>query len=101
MQSGLSLALACDLRFASTTARLGSGTLRFGLMPDEGGHYLLVQVLGLAGALDFMLRARLVDAPEARQLGLVGEVSNRPSCCRRPSSRRRRSPPGPSWRCGC
>ena len=31
-------------------------------MPDEGGHYLLVQVLGLAGALDFMLRARLVDA---------------------------------------
>ena len=74
VQSGLSLALACDLRFASATARLGSGTLRFGLMPDEGGHYLLVQVLGLAGALDFMLRARLVDAPEARQLGLVGEV---------------------------
>ena len=74
VQSGLSLALACDLRFASTAARLGSGTLRFGLMPDEGGHYLLVQVLGLAGALDFMLRARLVDAPTAHQMGLVSEL---------------------------
>lgn len=74
VQSGFSLALACDLRFASTTARVGSGTLRFGLMPDEGGHHLLVQILGLAGALDFMLRARLVDAPTAQQLGLVTEV---------------------------
>ena len=74
VQSGLSLALACDLRWASTTARLGSGTLRFGLMPDEGGHYLLVQVLGLTGALDFMLRSRVVDAPTARDLGLVGDV---------------------------
>ena len=74
VQSGLSLALACDFRFASATARLGSGTLRFGLMPDEGGHYLLVQLLGLAGALDFLLRARLVDAPTALGLGLVTEV---------------------------
>jgi 2-(1,2-epoxy-1,2-dihydrophenyl)acetyl-CoA isomerase len=74
VQSGLSLALACDLRFASTAARIGSGTLRFGLMPDEGGHHLLVQMLGLAGALDFMLRARVVDAPTALQLGLVSEV---------------------------
>ena len=74
VQSGLSLALACDFRFAATTARLGSGTLRFGLMPDEGGHYLLVQLLGLAGALDFLLRARLVDAPTALDLGLVTEV---------------------------
>ena len=74
VQSGLSLALACDLRFASTAARIGSGTLRFGLMPDEGGHYLLVQLLGLAGALDFMLRANLVDAATALELGLVTEV---------------------------
>jgi 2-(1,2-epoxy-1,2-dihydrophenyl)acetyl-CoA isomerase len=74
VQSGLSLALACDLRLASSEARLGSGTLRFGLMPDEGGHYLLVQALGLAGALDFLLRARVVDATTALELGLVGEV---------------------------
>jgi 2-(1,2-epoxy-1,2-dihydrophenyl)acetyl-CoA isomerase len=74
VQSGLSLALCCDLRFASTEARLGSATLRFGLMPDEGGHALLVKVLGLAGALDFILREQVVDAATALQLGLVTEL---------------------------
>ena len=48
IQTGFSLALACDFRIASTAARLGSATLRFGLLPDEGGQYLLVQILGVA-----------------------------------------------------
>jgi 2-(1,2-epoxy-1,2-dihydrophenyl)acetyl-CoA isomerase len=74
IQSGLSLALACDFRLAATTARLGSGTLRFGLMPDEGGHYLLLQHLGLAGTIDFLLRKRIFDAPDAMARGLVNEV---------------------------
>jgi 2-(1,2-epoxy-1,2-dihydrophenyl)acetyl-CoA isomerase len=74
IQTGLSLALACDFRVASTSARLGSGTLRFGLMPDEGGQFLLVQLLGLARAMDFVMRSRIVDAEEALRLGLVHEV---------------------------
>jgi 2-(1,2-epoxy-1,2-dihydrophenyl)acetyl-CoA isomerase len=74
IQSGLSLALACDFRIASRQARLGSGTLRFALMPDEGGHYFLVQVLGVAKAVDFILRNRIVSAEEALALGLVHEV---------------------------
>ncbi|MBI2886913.1 MAG: enoyl-CoA hydratase/isomerase family protein [Chloroflexi bacterium] len=74
IQSGFSLALACDFRIASTEARMGSGTLRFGLLPDEGGHYLLVQLMGLPRALDFMLRNRVVPAQEALELGLVHEV---------------------------
>lgn len=74
IQTGLSLALACDFRVAGRSARLGSATLRFGLLPDEGGHYLLIQHLGLAGAIDFMMRQRIVDAEEALDLGLVGEV---------------------------
>jgi len=74
IQSGLSLALACDFRLASTNARLGSATLRFGLMPDEGGHWLLLQYLGLAGTVDFVLRKRIVDAPAALAMGLVNEV---------------------------
>jgi enoyl-CoA hydratase/carnithine racemase len=74
IQTGLSLALACDFRVASTEARLGSATLRFGLQPDEGGQYLLVQLLGVARAMDFLMRKRVVGAAEARELGLVHEV---------------------------
>jgi 2-(1,2-epoxy-1,2-dihydrophenyl)acetyl-CoA isomerase len=74
IQTGLSLALACDFRVASSEARLGSATLRFGLLPDEGGQYLLVQILGVARAMDFLLRRRIVGAAEALELGLVHEV---------------------------
>jgi 2-(1,2-epoxy-1,2-dihydrophenyl)acetyl-CoA isomerase len=74
IQTGLSLALACDFRIASSDARLGSGTLRFGLLPDEGGQYLLVQLMGVAKAMDFLMRKRIVPASEALELGLVHEV---------------------------
>lgn len=74
IQTGLSLALCCDFRIAARGAKLGSGTLRYGLLPDEGGHYLLVQHLGLARAMDFMFRKRIVTADEAAELGLVNEV---------------------------
>lgn len=74
IQTGLSLALCCDFRIGSTAARLGSATIRFALLPDEGGHYLLVEHLGLARALDFTLRKKIVDAQEALALGLLNEV---------------------------
>jgi 2-(1,2-epoxy-1,2-dihydrophenyl)acetyl-CoA isomerase len=74
IQTGLSLALACDFRIASTEARLGSGTMRFGLMPDEGGQFLLVQLMGVAKTMDFLMRSRIVRAEEALDLGLVHEV---------------------------
>ena len=74
IQTGLSLALACDFRIAAKSACLGSATLRFGLLPDEGGHFLLIQHLGLTRAMDFVMRKRIVTAEEAGQLGLVSEV---------------------------
>ncbi len=74
IQTGLSLALCCDFRVAARSARLGSATLRFALLPDEGGHYLLVQHLGLSRAMDFLFRKRIVTAEEAAELGLVHEV---------------------------
>lgn len=74
IHTGLSLALSCDFRIGSTQARLGSATLRYALLPDEGGHFLLVQQLGLPRALDFVLRKRIVGAQEALDLGLLGEV---------------------------
>jgi 2-(1,2-epoxy-1,2-dihydrophenyl)acetyl-CoA isomerase len=74
IQLGLSLALACDFRIASSSASLGSGTLRFGLLPDEGGHWLLLQHLGLSRATEFLMRARVMSAAEALSIGLVNEV---------------------------
>ncbi len=74
IQTGLSLALACDFKVAADTAKLGSATLRFGLLPDEGGQYLLVQHMGLTKTLDFVMRKRIVSAEEALQLGLVNQV---------------------------
>src|SRR5215831_2969065 len=74
IQTGFSLALACDFRVASSEARLGSATLRFGLLPDEGGQYLLVQMMGVAKTMDFLMRKRIVPAAEAHALGLLHEV---------------------------
>ena len=74
VQTGLSLALSCDFRIASTEARMGSGTMRFALQPDEGGQWLLVQLMGAAKAMDFLMKARIVPAEEALGLGLVHEV---------------------------
>ena len=74
VQTGLSLALSCDFRIASTEARMGSGTMRFALQPDEGGQWLLVQLMGVAKAMDFLMKGRIVSAEEALELGLVHEV---------------------------
>jgi 2-(1,2-epoxy-1,2-dihydrophenyl)acetyl-CoA isomerase len=74
IQTGLSLALSCDFRVASTEARLGGGTLRFGLLPDEGGHFLVTQLVGPAKAMDFFMRNRMLDGREALDWGLVHEV---------------------------
>lgn len=74
VQTGFSLALACDFRIANESARMGSATLRFGLLPDEGGQYLLVQHLGVAKTMDLLMRKRIVSAREAFELGLVHEV---------------------------
>ncbi len=74
IQTGFSLALACDFRIAAQGAKMGSGTLRFGLLPDEGGQYLLVQLIGVAKTMDFLMRKRIVPAERALELGLVHEV---------------------------
>lgn len=74
IQTGLSLALACDFKIASESARLGSATLRFGLLPDEGGHFLLIQHIGLAATMDFVMHKKIVSASQALELGLVNEV---------------------------
>ena len=74
IQLGLTLSLACDFRIAATTAKFGSPTLRFGFLPDDGGHYLLVQHLGVARTLEFLLNKQIITADEAFSWGLVTEL---------------------------
>lgn len=71
---GLTLALACDLRIAAESARLGDTSLRFGLLPDEGGAYYFPRFLGLDRALKMSLLSEVYTAREALALGLVTEV---------------------------
>jgi enoyl-CoA hydratase/carnithine racemase len=71
---GLTLALCCDFRIAAQSARLGDTSLRFALIPDEGGAYLFPQYMGLERALRMSLFSEVYSAEEARQLGLVTEV---------------------------
>ncbi|HEY0917615.1 enoyl-CoA hydratase-related protein [Devosia sp.] len=69
--AGLALALACDVRIASRTARLGATYARVGLPGDYGISYLLPQAVGRPMAQQLLLSGRMVEAEEALGLGLV------------------------------
>jgi len=71
---GLTLALACDFRIAAESAKLGDTSLRFALIPDEGGAYLFPRFMGLERALKMSLFSEVYPAREAKEFGLVTEV---------------------------
>jgi 2-(1,2-epoxy-1,2-dihydrophenyl)acetyl-CoA isomerase len=71
---GLTLALCCDFRIAAASAKLGDTSLRFGLIPDEGGAYLFPRFMGLENALRMSLLSEVYPAKRAQELGLVTEV---------------------------
>jgi enoyl-CoA hydratase len=71
---GLELALWCDLRIASETARFGCLERRWGVPLVDGGTQRLPRVVGLGRALDLIITGREVDAQEALAIGLVNEV---------------------------
>jgi 2-(1,2-epoxy-1,2-dihydrophenyl)acetyl-CoA isomerase len=71
---GLTLALCCDFRIAAESAKLGDTSLRFGLIPDEGGAYLFPRFMGLEKALRMSLLSEVYPAKRAQELGLVTEV---------------------------
>lgn len=72
---GLTLALACDFRIAAESAKLGDTSLKFALIPDEGGAYLFPRFLGLEKALKMSLFSEVYPARQAQELGLVTEVA--------------------------
>jgi enoyl-CoA hydratase len=71
---GCELALACDLRLASTTARFGQPEITLGVIPGWGGTQRLARATTIGYAKELVFTGRLVDAQEALQRGLVNAV---------------------------
>ncbi len=72
---GFSLALACDLRIASTAATFCSAFIKTGLTgTDIGVTYLLPRLIGAARAFDMIVTGRTVDAEEAERMGIVSRL---------------------------
>jgi enoyl-CoA hydratase len=74
LAGGLELALWCDLRIATTTARLGFTERRFGVPLIDGGTQRLPRIVGQGRALDIILTGRILEAGEAHAIGLVTEL---------------------------
>ena len=71
---GCELALACDIRYASSAAKLGQPEVSIGIIPGWGGTQRLPRVVGIGLAKELIMSGRLVDAEEALRIGLVNAV---------------------------
>ncbi len=72
--AGCDLACMCDMRIAGERARFGETFAAVGLIPGDGGAYFLPRVVGFSRALEMAFTCRILDAGEAREIGLVNEV---------------------------
>ena len=72
---GCELAMSCHFRVASENAKFGQPEVNLGLIPGYGGTQRLVQLIGKGKAMELLMSAHLIDANEAKQLGLVNYVT--------------------------
>ena len=73
--AGCNLALACDYRIASDSAKFAQSFVRIGLHPDWGGTWFLPRAVGRSAAFEMMATGRIVDAEEALHIGLADRVA--------------------------
>ncbi|MFN8289373.1 MAG: enoyl-CoA hydratase-related protein [Chitinophagaceae bacterium] len=72
---GCELAMSCHFRVAAENAKFGQPEVNLGLIPGYGGTQRLVQLIGKGKAMELLMSAHLIDANEAKQLGLVNYVT--------------------------
>lgn len=72
--AGMDMALMCDIRLMSRSARMSEGYIRVGLVPGDGGCYYLPRIVGVSKALELLWTGDFVDADEALALGLATKV---------------------------
>lgn len=73
---GCELAMACDIRIASRSAKFGQPEINLGLIPASGGTQILPRLIGLGKAKELIMTGRIIDAAEAEAIGLVDRVVN-------------------------
>ncbi|MEM7199487.1 MAG: enoyl-CoA hydratase-related protein [Planctomycetota bacterium] len=71
---GCELAIACDLRVAGASAKLGQPEVKLGIIPAAGGTYRLPRLIGLGRARELVYTGRILDAEECLRIGLVNHV---------------------------
>jgi enoyl-CoA hydratase/carnithine racemase len=72
--AGLDLACLCDIRIASTQARFAESFVRLGIIPGDGGAWLLPRAIGLARAAEMAFTGDTIDAAQALEWNLVSRV---------------------------
>jgi len=73
---GCELAMACHFRLASSNAKFGQPEVNLGLIPGYGGTQRLTQLIGKGKAMELMMTGNMIDADEAKTLGLVNHVTS-------------------------
>ena len=74
MGAGLDLACLCDIRVASDKAKMAASFIKVGIVPGDGGAWLLPRVVGLSRATELLLTGRTLDAQQALAWDLVSHV---------------------------
>jgi 2-(1,2-epoxy-1,2-dihydrophenyl)acetyl-CoA isomerase len=73
--AGMSLAMACDMRLASSNAKFSQAFVKRGLHPDWGGSWFLPRIVGTAKACELIFTGDAIDAQQALDLGILNAVS--------------------------
>jgi len=71
---GCEIAMACTMRLASETAKLGQPEVKLGIIPGYGGTQRLPRLVGKGVAMQLLLAGEMISAQEAHRIGLVNEV---------------------------
>jgi enoyl-CoA hydratase/carnithine racemase len=72
--AGLDLACMCDIRIASDKAKMAASFIKVGIIPGDGGAWLLPRVVGMSRAAEMVLTGDMIDAQQALSYGLVSRV---------------------------
>jgi enoyl-CoA hydratase/carnithine racemase len=72
--AGLDLACMCDLRIAAASARFAESFVKVGIIPGDGGAWLLPRLIGYSRAAELALTGDMIDAAQALSIGLISRV---------------------------